>query len=706
MLGGLVALVAGCGKVRLNDVGASFVQADATWFEVEETLFVFYQVDAAQGLGSLSQVELRYTTDDEIVDWTPITELPTVHTHVPVDCGVESRCGSTSLHVTAEPREVELRLRYHPDGELHLDANIAYFVQGAGQGVASRSFVVYGVFDASNRFVQWRGRHEIPNVRNRRAQQLGLRRDFTVREQRYATLPLPTGDNPYGYALGCPGTAVRVSLPEITTNTRAVFNASPLPVEAGDASGVCAEVSVRDGTGSFTSNAFAYKNPETRSAYPELRSPIREATVLPFFLEPCSRVISEDHAAMQRQRLQMEGVESYCTEEAGSPGFEFQLAVAFLEAIEQERPAGNDMVLVIGVNQDDPAVSDALERALANVLPRERQRSSPRVSGAFVFDSESRLLEESGVEQTALWCPATVRPSVPPNASTLSCPTLPDDFGLILGPLEIDALPILPPRVDYLEFIEDFSRRQAGSVDNLRFLTPEFPTTAEHTDLGDFGVATFLNGETITADADDAFSFCRPEGFQPFVVRTDLMQNPQLAYLLADYCLSTEPTPTDSGLVTPVILPPGIELPTDNYGIGGSICDAILLGLLPIESLPDWHGVFAETEYKLGLFWEFPFLLKMDYEAVIAASVSAFGVSVPFGFARPDQALYGAEVWEQDVFPIDPTLTQCRRFCDHATFDGAGVYQVRQPFRTTYAQACYLPRFQDPLDYSRFPLDP
>jgi len=78
---------------------------------------------------------------------------------------------------------------------------------------------------------------------------------------------------------------------------------------------------------------------------------------------------------------------------------------------------------------------------------------------------------------------------------------------------------------------------------------------------------------------------------------------------------------------------------------------------------------------------------------------------VPFGFASPAEAYYGTPVWLEEGFALDEALTQCSRFCDHPTFDPAGIYQVRALFRESYAQACYLPDFPSPGD-SGFPRDP
>jgi hypothetical protein len=670
-----------CSKVPIYNVAAGFVLADVSWFAEEETLFAFYEVTAEQGLGDPSVIEITYATDDERVDWTPLAELAAVHTHEPVDCGTTSLCGSYSLHVEKEPREVALRLRYHRDGEMALGADTVFNVVGAGDPWTNRSYLVYGVFDATNQRVQWRGRHRFPTLRNEQATDLGLRRELVVTDPTYGSDLLVSPANPYGYGADCPDAFTPAGLSEVETVERAVFAHEDLPLAASDASAVCAQATVTDATGTFTTGAIAQKNPEVRPAFPELRSPIHDATVLPFFLEPCDRVISSDHEEMQRQRLQLGSLRSYCTDDWDAPGFADGLAAAFTDAVEASRPDGNDMVLVIGLHQDDEGVAQVLEEALALVVPEERLQPSPRLAGAFVFDSTGDGMTSAALEASTLWCPSTVSPTDTdlPSAANMTCAIAPDNPDLVLGPFSFGALPILTSRAHYLEFIDTYSKAQAGEVTSLSFRTPEFATTADHVDVGDFGVATFLNDELVSAEPDDAFSHCVSEEPYLFVFRSEIMQSEAFAGLLARNCADGT--------------------------FSAELCAYGGLGLLPIELLPDWHQFFAESSYELGLFWDFPFLLHLEYETQAAGSVTAFGLSVPFGFAGTGESYLASAMWTTDSFPLEDALTQCTRFCDHPTFDSAGVYQVSALFRSSYAHSCYLPEYPA-LGDSGFPLDP
>lgn len=664
LLTALAALANGaCDKVPLVDIHAYFTLAEAAWFEEEETLFFFWRLDAMQGLGPDTQLEVTYRTDDVALPWTALDELSPVHTHLPVDCGITGLCGSMSLKVSGAPREVGLRLRYHRDGELVRDAFLNVVRVGRGPPHTNRSLLVYGVFDETNTLVQWRGRHQFPTLRNEEAQQLGLRRRFTVSSPRHGDVGAMPEGNVYGYGFSaaCPTDLAPLDHPPLTTDARAIFEPTPLPLSASTSPVVCAEAAVVDGRGAFQTAALARKNPQVAPAFAALRSPIRENTRLAFLLRPCARELSEPHLAMQRQRLLLESPDEVCLDDWEDPGFTSLLAGRLQTRIDQARLAGNDMVLVIAFHHDDASgqLARKLEQALETVLPSEGEKSSPRVSGAFVFDSRGYLLQNPTLSRLVLWCPAIV-PGVfddldaLPSVSQQACALVPQTTDLDLGPFRVANLPILPTRPQYLTFIDRYSEDQAGRMTGLSFRAPERTPLSENLEVGPFGVATFFNNEVITAAPSDVFSFCS-EG------------NPRAGVVVFRTSLSPDP--------------------------------------FPLALLPDTHLATAEQNYALGIVWDFPFLVKLDYEVVVAGAATAFAITVPFGIASPAEAYYGALLWQEDTFPLAETLLKCTRFCGHPTFDSSGVYNVVLPFDQTYRNLCYRPRYPAVGD-GGFPRDP
>lgn len=658
----LLALAAlalsGCWKQPVTDVAAGFALADAVWFAEEETLFVFYRVEAEQGLRPESRVEISWVTDQGAQEWAPLASFSPVHTHVPVDCGYKALCGSTSVHVPIPPREIAMRLRYHRDGEMFLDAPLDFYEVGPGPAHRNRSLLVYGVFDETNASVQWRSRHQFPNLRNMEVEALGLRRWFRVTDPGYGGAVGASG-NPYayGYDAACSPANVALGWEALETTDRAIFDPHSLPFEASDAPVVCAMSTVTDPTGIFDAVAVARKNPEVRPAFPALRSPIQENTAVGFFLEPCDYTISDDHRDMQEQRLRLNDAPVICIDAWDTPGFADQLAATIRTEVDEVRVEGNDMVVTLALHHDYPAAFAAvIEDALDQVLVAESVVSSPHVSGAFLLDSYSYGVVDQDLKRLALWCPADIIENdldeIPPE-SERSCPVLGDIPDFQLGPFKINSLPILPTREQYLTFIDKYSVEQAGRMKRLKFLAPERTPLSENVAVGDYGAVTFFDDETVSADPDDAFSFCALDPVGGIIVfRSD-----------------AEPVP------------------------------------LPLAVLPVLHQEAPEATYQLGIFWEFPFLLRLEYEAVVAGALTAFDASVPFGTGRTDRAYYGAELWRSGTFPLDTTLLQCDRFCDHPTFDSAGVYNVLSTFRGSYASQCYAPAFPTPED-GGFPLDP
>jgi hypothetical protein len=628
-------------KVELSNVNAGFAIAEATWFEDEQTLFFFYRVNSEQGLSDASQIEVAWLTDESEPEFLPLSALTFVHEHVPVDCGTYALCGSASVRVSLPPRNVQMRLRYHKDGTFTLPAEVNAQNIFAGPAHTNRSAIVYGVLDENNVAVQWRLRHQFPGVRNEDAQALGLRRLFSVQDMGFGNLANVDG-NPYsyGFSTSCPS-MTDLNFAAVETNERAIFVAEDLPLAASSRSVVCGTSTVSDALGPFSTPAIARKNPQVAPAFGALQTPVRDATTIGYFLQTCSNIVSDIHRTMQLQRTQLSESDVVCIDDFASTSFVPRLAERFQQDIDAVRVDGNDMVLVLGLQRPDnaAAAAAAVEAALELVVDGEADKATPRLAGAFVFDSAGRSSTSPAVATNVLWCPSGFGGDNLENVNDVSpreC-AIQATNDLVLGPLRITSLPILPTRRQYLTFVDNVSEEQAGRVTSLSFRAPLRTTLSETISLGEFGSATFFNNEAITIDGDDSFSYC-PDN--------------------------------DSGLV--LFRVEGLDDP------------------LPISVLPDVQEANrAITRYALGLAWDFPFYADLKYEAYLAGAVTVADFTIAFGPKSPGQEYLGSDLWQQQSFDVSSTLTQCSRFCDHPTFDSKMVYNVLAPFRSVYRSQCY-----------------
>lgn len=676
-------------KVPIRDVGAQFYIADAVWFEEEETLFFFYRVEATQGLNETSRIEIALDTDDAQMPFTSIQSFAPVHEHQTVDCEWNLRCGSWSIHMPNRPRNVRMRLRYHQDGDTFLASELGFFQVDAGPDHRNRSAVLYGVFDEQNRRIQWRLRHQFPNLRNEEIESLGLRRAFRVSDLTYGNLnaagqPLASNDtqpavypsffdeNPYGYGFGgaCPSAFRQVPGRELMTQERAVFDAEPLPIEASSWPYACATTEVLDGTGWYRTATWAQKNPEVEPAFSSLRTPIQPLREIRYFFDFCSQEDNTGHREMQLQRLLMGPEDVFCIDGESRESLEDRFRQELSERIDRERRADEDLVLYAGLHRgrEQEWAARSLEQALAGIFQVELGRSTPRLAGAFVFDSEPYSVREANVELTTLWCPGfpalnlgNDRVQVPSSCST----TLVEVPTLSVRNVSFASLPILPSRQKFDLYAEQFGTEYLGSVKSLAARAPKRIAESENVQVGPFSIATYFADEQISAGPEVSFSFCINE--------ESVAQNLVFRSLL-----------------------------------DGESRD--------LASMPSWHNENRETAYDIGLLWDSSFYLEVRYGTFAVAQPEQqnvtfldeelnLTVTVPLGPEIPGEFYPFESQWTEDSFNLANTLVRCNRFCNHPTFDSVGIYQVRQSFRNTYQNACYAPAFPV-LWEGGFPLDP
>jgi hypothetical protein len=680
-------------RVPLVAVNAGFDLADAVWFEEERTLFVFWRFAADQGLGPTSRIEIGIVTASGERPILPVADYTPVHRHVGVDCGVRGRCGSVSIALDEEPLAVPIQLRWHEEGQLVLGQDADLTIVRAGRPWLQRSAVVYGVFDGDNARVQWRLRHQFPNLGNHDVEALGLRRSFVVRDPRVGDLDdlARAGfvDNPWGYALfaSCPAEFVVHDEGPLSTDDRAIFSTVPVDDALVTRQVVCADADVTDATGTFTTTALARRNPDVVPAFPFLRTPVTDARPLRLTLVTCNNVVSEPHLQMQQQRLLHDGAVE-CVDDLDDPGQQGAFTARLTELVERERPAGDDLIFSVVLNREDvdEDVAIALEQALNDVLVEERAKTSPRAVGAIVYDSATFPTRIAAAKPYLLWCPGDpgindltdfadpdVLNQIYHCAINLDV-ALPIDLPEPLDRLTIAQLPLLATRRQYLNYVALFGEGAVGATDKLTLLAPRRGADARDVALGftsvepdnpldpfpvdprsPFGstdLATFFDDEVLTVLPEETLSVCAGEASVHVVVQANADEFPQ-----------------------------------------------------SLDALPARHASDPQPRYLLGLRWDGAFYVRFDYRAVIAGATEVVGLTLPFAPSLPGTVNFREKLWTAASFDLRDELTKCRRFCDHPTFDNAGIYQVLQPFSPTYDNGCYAPCFPTPAD-GGFPDDP
>lgn len=664
----LAAITQGtCAKVPLHHSEPLFQLAEGSWFADEQTLFVFYELSIAKGHSPLSQVEVRWTTDSGTEPWKPLSAIENVHPHVEASCspGI-THCGSVSPRVQLRPRDLELRFRYHPAGALTEDTIPALNLVDGGAGSPSRSAHIYGVFDSQNRFIQWRSRHNIPGLRNNQVTALGLRRWFRVTDFHIgdwpSALPNPAniavGNNPYLYGSlpSCDSLATPWATEStVETTARASFLSDRLPDSVAAAPMVCGAAEVIDGKGLYTAAAIARKNPDVEAPLTELRTPIAQAIPLCSVLKSCAAPANSVHLAMQQQRLLCTNLTEICLENLAGLGDQTGLEQIFLSQASGSRTPGQDSLFTVIVHHDDATgvLQNSVEKALGQVLTLERDRTTPRVVGAFVFDSWPHRMTDDEALLSTLWCPApTLGEDDLPDLSSDTCRVVPD-LGIQLGPLSLRVLPILPTRDAYTTFLRTRSDSDTGRMTALNFLAPLRTPLSLNAYEADGSVSTFFNSDTIPLTAGQVLSYCpmANEGW-PFVFRTASESTTRSLHSLAAATLETDEV------------------------------------------------------VELGLRWPFPYFVRLTYQVTLSGAVTAFSASIPFRQSAANSTEAGIELWSRASFPLAPLLKRCTRFCAHPTFNATGAYEVRRLFTTSYRGDCYQPSFPNPAAPEEFPYDP
>jgi hypothetical protein len=170
------------------------------------------------------------------------------------------------------------------------------------------------------------------------------------------------------------------------------------------------------------------------------------------------------------------------------------------------------------------------------VVPDERDRTSPRLAGAFVLDSDIRGLTLDELAPVTLWCPSTepADASGIPDASAALVRRQPGQPGLLPRAVHVRRAPRSFRRESSTSTSSTPTRRAGGQGDVALVPTPEFATTADHVLLDGYGTGHVPERRDHHRRQRRRVFYCVSASFDPFVFRTDAMKDPEFVEQLLE----------------------------------------------------------------------------------------------------------------------------------------------------------------------------
>ena len=684
------AVLSSCEKVPLRANPGEFDLLSAHYFENEKTQYVFYSVAGLRAdqakLSWPARFEFALDTGETPVlskgtdGFGTVDFSKTTHRHRLVACGEGRICGSFSFQTETPPRAIRIRYHYHEKSPLKLESNIANSLHPANQLASSQSAIVYGVFNGGNSRLQFRVQNNFGNPNSDQIENYGMERSFETTGVKLANvtpieqLTIQTATKiPFLFPADLCAEDNRGEAP---SDEKQRFSGREAWWPQGFAreselNTACFQVRLLDQTGRMLKeqSAIARKNPVLIDETLTVASPLREARKIPLILSYClDRANSAELTSalfLDYQRYILLGSFKGAIDACFAIGEEERFAAELEGAINAKvmaaraESAGNqDFFFTVIINQNLDRSIKSLHgiviSKLNDKIGEERARISPRLTGAFVYDSQA--LELRGLEgllnRTGIvWCPRidpdkkrdpseTIRLAEDANCRAFKGGTLelgPVNFQIPTGPF--------PTLKGYEEHYKKFGN-------NGLSLNPQFGVRAVETKtnsmVGEGEIQyTFFDGERVTKAAGQGIRLC-PERDQELELQSLAFKH-------------TNPAPGD----TPVL--------------DANVAQHFLL-------------LDREESFDVGLSWEFPFLGGLSYDSPLEGKVfDLIPISKNFG----DTQKIGDSKWQRSQWRVGRLMQKCVRFCDHPIFDEAGIYQVRANWRTNLSR-CPNPKPVEP----------
>ncbi|MCX6127916.1 MAG: hypothetical protein NTX25_02485 [Proteobacteria bacterium] len=609
-----------------------FSEVKAFWFEDEASFFLFYRIDHPLIQRPDSALEFSLNQGNS---WTDVKDVQNIHQHDAVDCGNVARCGSLSQKADTQVADIRLRLRFHKDSEL---ADLAEFpvVIVKSSSPFKRSFYIYGIFDTSNTYVQWRGRHQFPGLSHEQAEAYGLRRAYRIQNVE-AQIPSsePDSVNPslYGKPSSCDGT--KLDAPIISSDQGEdhwMIN----QIDSTYAQ-VCASSEVHDANGQYFAVAIGRKNPVVAAITQDLQLSYTKVTQVPLVFAVCS-AIDQAYLDFQLKRLKIEShpIDQCLDRDQLSP--ESLLSLLYAKIVVAKQNLGPDIALIIVLHYSDSTFSQAVTLLFGQALEAiANDKNFPRVAAFFIYDSFAPESLPLAKQASVIWCPMAGAE----EEKLSSCTFQP--ASVVVGSLELRNSPALP---DYTSFLNLSNEQINGAkIENFSIYAPRETGETGRLIFENVGQMNYVFNpfDQLQLSASETLSFCRlNDPFELFGFESLDKVNPLSANTLSE--------------------------------------------------LPDVHReTKLDRSYSLGVRMTVPFFVSIQYSSTVAIGPKNYIAYLALRGKRTVSDAFGAAILRSEALPFANVLSKCTQYCQHPAFDESGSYVLARPWYEEFAQRCYNP---------------
>jgi hypothetical protein len=656
-------------KVPLNPLSRSLNIVGAHWFENEKVAYFFFRVSGETSYSGMSTFEWnKYSLDksDSNSEFSALKLTQGIHQHQLLPCGRDI-CGSFSFASESAPAKITLRLRYHPKSALFVDSTAPVQVHQDDGTSNSFSSLVYGVFDESNNFIEARVHHNFGFPASSEVAQFGLIRSFRVHDtqlidwskadlellkaQTHSATLFPVKNCEQWFDTS------KIQKVDGVKNFSGVSGWLPNdfsvdPIRAGS----CFKVDFLKANGEtiLTEQAIARRNPRLIEEKMVLSTPLKPVIKIPLVVTYClndpasDRLKSEIFLDYQKFILGITGaVVDACFRIGFENQFRDELKLVLLKKLQTARQNNvglQDYIFTVAFNHklnvEFQRFQEIVAEQIGLLIDDERVKISPRLIGAFVYDSDANFVRPELAAKSIVWCPRAAMPdvlsSVKAYGDGANC--MADNGGLIkLGSILNFLVPMgpFPSRESYESYLNEYGDK--GLARNPQFQVQSVITNA-NTVQDSLGLTTFFDGQRIDLTAEEGMRICYEKDIDGMLS--------SLRYKKIN-------------ATTPMI---------ENHEI---------------------QTVFNSTEgagtYMLGLQWDYPFWGAVTYTSPLTGKILG---QIPFRKDSTAHREVGDMKWQRENWDLGPYFQRCQRFCDHPYFDESGTYQLDLQWRGLNAIGC------------------